>query len=290
MNALTPQVRLSHFGALPALCIEAPDRAQATITLFGAHLVSWKSADGKQQLFCSARSALDGSRAIRGGVPVIFPQFAQRGDGMRHGFARVSNWRLADSGIDDGWAFAAFTLTHEDLAPAIGAAWAHEFCLRLRVAVCAHELQLSLDVHNTGAAEFSFASALHSYFLVEQLNRASVGGLQDLRYSDSTTQLDMPGTQSQKELAFSGKLDRIYHEIPGALTLNTGAHTLHLEQAGFTDAVVWNPGALDAAALADMADDEYERFVCIEPALTEARQLPAGAIWCGQQRVLATKT
>ncbi|MFZ3287173.1 MAG: D-hexose-6-phosphate mutarotase, partial [Telluria sp.] len=97
---------LTSFGELPAVQLSAPDGAQATITLYGAHLVSWKSADGRERLFCSTGCALDGSGPIRGGVPVIFPQFAARGTGMRHGFARVSGWRLAASGAGDGETFA----------------------------------------------------------------------------------------------------------------------------------------------------------------------------------------
>jgi glucose-6-phosphate 1-epimerase len=87
------------FGQLPAVLLRAPDGAEAIVTLYGAHLVSWKGSDGRQRLFCSAASVLDGSKAIRGGVPVIFPQFAEQGAGMRHGFARVSDstaaWKTA---------------------------------------------------------------------------------------------------------------------------------------------------------------------------------------------------
>ena len=72
------------FGQLPAVTIRATDGAQATVTLYGGHLVSWRGSDGRERLFCSRESALDGSRAIRGGVPVIFPQFGARGAGMRH--------------------------------------------------------------------------------------------------------------------------------------------------------------------------------------------------------------
>ncbi|HBI68939.1 MAG TPA: D-hexose-6-phosphate mutarotase, partial [Massilia sp.] len=57
------------YGQLPALLLTAPDGAQACVTLYGAHLISWRGADGRERLFCSAQSALDGSRAIRGGVP-----------------------------------------------------------------------------------------------------------------------------------------------------------------------------------------------------------------------------
>ena len=95
--------------------LTSTDGAQAIVTLYGAHLVSWKSMDGKERLFCSTRSSLDGSRAIRGGVPVIFPQFAERGSGMRHGFARVCPWRLVGSGTQRGAAFALFSLEPADL-------------------------------------------------------------------------------------------------------------------------------------------------------------------------------
>ena len=77
MSAIT----LCEFGTLPAVRIATPDGAQATVTLFGAHLVSWKTGDGNERLFCSSESKRDGSAAIRGGVPVIFPQFGARGDG-----------------------------------------------------------------------------------------------------------------------------------------------------------------------------------------------------------------
>ena len=64
----------------------------------------------------------------------------------------------------------------------------------------------------------------------------------------------------------------------GNITLGTWARVLTLEQAGFKDAVVWNPGAADTAALADMEDDEYQRFVCIEPAQLAPVELAPGAV------------
>ncbi|MGK5048357.1 D-hexose-6-phosphate mutarotase [Janthinobacterium sp. GB4P2] len=272
----------STFGQLPAVTIRATDGAQATVTLYGGHLVSWKTSDGQERLFCSHASSLDGSRAIRGGVPVIFPQFGARGTGMRHGFARVATWQLAASGEADGAAHAEFTLQHTDLPEAIGATWPYAFTLRLRVAVQDQSLELSLSVHNTGEQAFPFSAALHSYFAIDQLSEARVGGLQRVRYSDETPQ---DALQAEELLQFTDKLDRIYYQLPGALHLQSGSHTLRLEQQGFTDAVVWNPGAQDAAALPDLADDEYQRFICIEPALIQPDLLAAGAEWSGRQRL-----
>ena len=263
---------MTTYGELPAVHITAADGASAIVTLYGAHLVSWRGADGQERLFCSARSALDASRAIRGGVPVIFPQFAERGDGMRHGFARVSPWRLADSGVGENGAFAVFALTRADLAPKIANAWPHAFELRLTVAVQGQTLSLSLDVRNTGDDEFAFSAALHTYFLVDAIGQVRIKGME------------------REPLRIYDKLDRIYRDVRSGITLAHGAGTLTLTQTGFRDAVVWNPGAADTAALADMEDDEYQRFVCIEPALIAPVGLMSGAAWRGEHQVTAASS
>jgi glucose-6-phosphate 1-epimerase len=280
MNTIT----LAPFGQLPAVQVTAPDGAQAIITLYGAHLVSWKSAGDAEQLFCSARSALDGSRAIRGGVPVIFPQFNERGPGLRHGFARVSDWALVDSGIeggegddgDDGdktrTAFAVFALEPHDLSQGTAQAWPHDFLLQLRVSVGGDKLAMAFEVHNRGTAPFAFSCALHTYHLVDQVADVRIDGLRD------------------EALAIGDALDEIFYGVQPRLTLRAGLATLSLEQDGFTDAVVWNPGAANAAALVDLADDEYQRFVCIEPAVIAPVTLGAGQQWRGNYRVSAGST
>jgi glucose-6-phosphate 1-epimerase len=257
--------------APPAVQLTAFDGAQAIVTLYGAHLVSWKSADGRQRLFCSAKSALDGSRAIRGGVPVIFPQFNERGPGMRHGFARVSDWALVDSGSEDGAAFAVFALEPHDLAADRAQAWPYDFLLQLRVTVGADKLAMELEVNNRGAEPFAFSSALHTYHLVDQVGDVRIDGLRD------------------GPLAIGDALDEIFHDIGGGITLHAGSATLELGQDGFTDAVVWNPGAANAAAMADLEDDEYRRFVCIEPAVIEPLTLQAGEQWRGEYRLRASE-
>ena len=179
-------VTMVKYGQLPAVRVTAPDGAQATVALFGGHLLSWRTADGKEHLFCSTRSALDGSKAIRGGVPVIFPQFNARGDGQRHGFARTSQWRLdgSGSGSEDGRAWAEFALTQSDLAAPVAQAWPHAFELRLRVTLGGPALDLQCTVRNTGAHGFPFGVALHRYLVVGRLDAAAIEGLQHCRYTD----------------------------------------------------------------------------------------------------------
>jgi glucose-6-phosphate 1-epimerase len=254
------------------LQLRAPSGAEAIITLYGAHLVSWKSVSGtggppQERMFMSSRSALDGSRAIRGGVPVIFPQFAERGSGMRHGFARTSTWRVLDSGDHDGAAFAVLGLNQGDLPPQLAGAWPHAFELALRVSVHDAELAMTLEVHNTGSQPFPFAAALHTYHLVDDVEAVRIDGVQ------------------AETLAITDKLDQVFEHIASPITFDNGADVLLLEQSGFTDAVVWNPGAADAAALADLEDEEYRNFVCIEPALLGQQMLEAGGRWRGEYRI-----
>jgi glucose-6-phosphate 1-epimerase len=255
------------FGQLPAVLLRAPDGAEAIVTLYGAHLVSWKGADGRERLFCSAASALDGSKAIRGGVPVIFPQFAEQGTGLRHGFARVSDWHLLDSGVEDGEAIALFTLAEEDLKPEYTRAWRHLFSLALRVGIKANTLSMQLEVRNTGEDPLPFAAALHTYYLVDDIAKVRVMGV------------------APDELSIDGNFDKIYRDVGGEIAIETGAGALQVSQSGFTDAVVWNPGAADAAALSDMEDAEYKRFVCVEPAVLKLVTLEEDGVWRGSYSV-----
>ncbi|TFW17304.1 D-hexose-6-phosphate mutarotase [Duganella callida] len=274
-------VTMTTYGDLPAVHITAADGAQATVSLFGAHLLSWKTADGKERLFVSSRTPLDGSKAIRGGVPVIFPQFNVRGPGLRHGFARVSNWRLTSQGGDAGSSHLEFSLRREDLDAEHAQAWPHAFALTLRFTLHGDALEMDYTVHNPGASAFPFGVALHTYYEVGHLDATSISGLQGQQYTDhhlNTLVQDYPA------LHFTEKHDRLYKSTPD-LTLNTADATLRLEQQGFSEWVVWNPGRADAAALVDLADEEYLRFVCIEPARIDQQPLAAGATWTGRHRI-----
>lgn len=59
---------------------EAGDRVSATlptgesveVLLHGATVISWKSG-GKENLWLSEKAILDGSKPVRGGVPIVFP-------------------------------------------------------------------------------------------------------------------------------------------------------------------------------------------------------------------------
>lgn len=49
-----------------------PTGDSVEVLLFGAGVLSWKS-NGRENLFVSDAATLDGSKPVRGGVPIVFP-------------------------------------------------------------------------------------------------------------------------------------------------------------------------------------------------------------------------
>jgi len=50
-----------------------PTGESVEVMLYGATVTSWKDAQGDEKLWVSEGAVLDGTKAIRGGVPVVFP-------------------------------------------------------------------------------------------------------------------------------------------------------------------------------------------------------------------------
>lgn len=50
-----------------------PSGESVEVLLHGATVISWKNSDGSENLWLSDKAILDGSKAVRGGIPVVFP-------------------------------------------------------------------------------------------------------------------------------------------------------------------------------------------------------------------------
>ncbi|HQE08866.1 D-hexose-6-phosphate mutarotase [Thermomonas sp.] len=257
-----PCIRLTQHGA------------HALVALHGAQVLSWVPADGRERLFLSERAVFDGRNPIRGGIPVIFPQFGERGALQKHGFARNHAW--AFEGVD---ADAAVFVLRCDA----DAQWPHGCIARLRVALTAKQLRVTLDIENIGATAFAFTAALHTYLRVDDIAQVSIEGLQGCDFEDSVN----GGTlhrQSEFEVRCNGETDRIYNDVVAPLTLLDGGHQLYIEQEGFADAVLWSPGPSLCARIGDLAPDDWRQFVCVEAGqVLQPVLLQAGEYWRGMQ-------
>ena len=44
-----------------------------------------------------------------------------------------------------------------------------------------------------------------------------------------------------------------------------GSHWLKITASGFDSWMVWNPGSVGAIRISDLPDEDWDRFICIEP-------------------------
>jgi glucose-6-phosphate 1-epimerase len=286
------------FKGQPAVHLRTSNGDSATVLLHGGHVVSWIPAGGNERLYLSDLSAYGDGHPVRGGVPVIFPQFNQRGPDFslpRHGFARTRAWVVAPQEAGEAGdpteataaaQAAVVTLRLTDDAET-RALWPHGFSLALTVRLAPRRLELTLTVVNEGAASFAFTAALHTYLRVADIRQAGLFGLQGVRYLDTVTGIGTVG--GEPPLTFDRETDRIYYEVPDPLLLRTPESALEVTMDGFRDAVVWNPWAERCAALPDMPDEDYLQMLCIEAALIDKPgSLQAGEIWVGRQTLVAS--
>ena len=127
--------------------ITLPHGDSVRVSDFGAQVLSW-NARGQERMFLSDRAVLDGSAAIRGGVPVCFPQFNQRGPLPKHGLARRTTWdwlgaEVQGHAVTTRWQWAAAAPLHPDFPHALQA--------ELAVTLLPDTLQITLSATNTGS-------------------------------------------------------------------------------------------------------------------------------------------
>lgn len=271
----------------PVLALQAADGASAIVASHGAHVLSWIPAGWHgEQLYLSPRSGFADGQAIRGGVPVVFPQFSDRGPLPRHGFVRNRAWQLLREGLDaDGAATAVLGLGDDERTRAI---WPHAFALELRLRLMGLALEIGLHCTNTGPVPWSFAAALHTYLRVPDSASVRIAGLAGRGYHDAVDHVDRH--QQDEWLALPGEVDRVYPGVDGALGLHRqadgAAPVVRVRHTGFADTVVWNPGPARCAALPDMPADGYRAMVCIESArIMEPVRLASAQSWLGVQRL-----
>ena len=266
------------FRGQPALALTLPEGGRAVVSLHGAQLLSWTTADGVERIYLSPDALFDGHSAIRGGVPVCWPQFNQRGALPKHGFARNLPWQALPG--KEGQLVLAL---RDDEATRI--LWPHAFRLQLTVSLAPRQLRMAIDVTNTGGAPLSFALALHSYLRVDDIAQTRLEGLRGANRWDAVR--DDRHVEMADALRFDAEFDSVYAAPSGPLKLVQPSGTLQIAQSpGCTETVVWNPGAALSAKLADLPDDGWRHMLCVEAARIDENVLLApGAQWQAWQQL-----
>lgn len=274
--------------------------ASCKIHDFGACLVSYKTGAGRECIFVSRDAKLDGSKAIRGGCPLVFPQFGQSGkyESMpQHGFLRVNFWKADESTMYDNelGAGITYTLDLKDVKQARGGKWddntTYDCSCFLHVKINSQSFSTILEIKNTGKNEFEFQTLLHTYYLVDgkaALDGSScyVKGLEGYSCSDKVSKDEyMTGSDP---IVIKGLTDHVYNPPTGKNVVDVtvgvgGGREISVKATGTVgeksvqvSCVVWNPNKENAAGMSDFGDDQYHDMICVEPGILGNEILKAG--------------
>jgi glucose-6-phosphate 1-epimerase len=253
-------------GGLPVFQLEG-EFGSARFSPQGAHLMEFTPSGQPPLLFLSKCTALTPGKAIRGGIPVIFPWFGPRQDhpeSPMHGLVRTRLWNLTEMDVPAEGP-AKVRLTFDSNAETL-AIWPHAFALSLEFTF-GEDLAIRWESRNTGSSDFVFEQALHPYFPVADVESASVHGLQGAEFVDKTDGMRLKTDQAEA-VSFVGETDRLYLDTAAMLSLEDPASHSRIVfgKSGSLSSVVWNPWITKAAALPDLADEEWKEFVCVEQA------------------------
>jgi len=257
---MTPPIVPGKNG-MSTVLLSHPSGSSADVYLNGAHVTSWIPAGGKEVLFMGKTATFAPGDPIRGGIPVVWPQFANLGGLPQHGFARKTEWRLADdaeSSEDPASVKLVLTDDHRTREQ-----WPYHFRTELTVTIDDKSLEVKLDAFNTGDELFTFTAALHTYIAVADIRESAIRGFTGKWYLDKT--------QGGNETKDEAKKMVISDET-------------EIRAAGFKDAVVWNPWAEKVTGFIGLAPEDYIRMVCVEAAqIGSPVELKPAGTWSGSQ-------
>jgi len=300
----------------PGVRLSVGSKGECTVAMHGGHLVSWRvprKGDGgagemEELLFLSEKAEFEAPKAIRGGAPVCFPQFAD-GAGVKgmgfgnHGFARNSDWKLLERecSADASGAVAVLELSASGATGAVPESWAEGgasglWQLQLQVTLTAHgQLLVRFAVlnHDQGADLGPVQLLFHAYFRVADVADAGtqVTGLEGRAYWDSLAgghQVQVEGSDAPVAFPGGANVDRIYLDNADHVKRLSGAgergdRVISMATTSLPDTVVWNPGKEKAAKLADLHEGGERHFVCVEPGrIRDPATVAPGGVWISE--------
>jgi glucose-6-phosphate 1-epimerase len=260
--------------------------SSADVYLNGAHVTSWIPAGGKEVLFMGKTATFAPGDPIRGGIPVVFPQFANIGPLPQHGFARKSEWQLVENpDSSDDPSSVKLLLTDDHRTREL---WPYHFRTELTAKIDDKSLQVKLDVFNTGDELFSFTAALHTYIAVADIRESALRGFGGKWYLDKT-QGGNETKDDAKKLVITDETDRVYLKAPKKVEIEDRGNERRIEVrgAGFKDAVVWNPWVEKVTGFIGLDTEDYLRMICVEAAqIGSPVELKPGGTWSGSQMLV----
>jgi glucose-6-phosphate 1-epimerase len=246
----------------------ANSHGTAAVALHGAHVISYIPTRQAPVIFTSKKAIFKEGKAIRGGIPICWPWFnAHPSDKTlpSHGYARNQFWKVIDSEHDSKLTSITLELVKNELQV-------------IATITLGESLIISLTTTNLSDKKQTIGGALHSYFNVSNIEKISISGLEDVTYIDTLTETE----EIQKgDIFICEETDRIYLNSSHTVSIYdpTWNRSIFIDKIGSQSTVIWNPWIDKSKSMADLGDDEYRNFVCVETAnaRTDVYQLAPNA-------------
>ncbi|WP_338464544.1 D-hexose-6-phosphate mutarotase [Franconibacter daqui] len=265
VEQITPVLSRRQQDELELIVVDHP-QVRASFALQGAHLLSWKPAGEEEVLWLSDITPFKTGVALRGGVPVCWPWFgpAAQKELPSHGFARNLPWSLSAHNEDENGVVLTFELHSSDASRQY---WPHDFTLYARFKV-GKTCEMELEAHG----DFETTSALHTYFNVGDISAVKVSGLGDT-YIDKVNGGEQ-GKLSDGIQTFPDRTDRVYLNAEACSLIHDAAlkRCIEVVHHHHSNVVGWNPGPALSVSMADVPDEGYKSFVCVETACVTTPQ------------------
>ncbi|WP_028022853.1 D-hexose-6-phosphate mutarotase [Enterovibrio calviensis] len=254
---LSDYVTVCELDGIKVLRVIHP-KATASISLFGAHVLSFQPSGKKDVIWMSEKADFSGNKAIRGGVPVCWPWFGKAAE-PSHGFARSSEWTLNEHRENEQGVIISLTLKDSANTRDI---WPHAFNAEIIMEV-GDTLKISLVSTNTGDTPMLIGGALHTYLNIGDITKTTVSQLGNEFIAAGVRHPSAGNT------GFDQEVDRIYtHSDETVMVEDLGfQRRLAVTNQGHNAVVVWNPWKDLSISMGDMADNSYETMVCVESAV-----------------------
>ncbi|KAI1323401.1 galactose mutarotase-like domain-containing protein [Xylariaceae sp. FL0255] len=275
------QVNISHDNSRVSAVL--PTNESVEVLMYGATVISWKDKDGNEKLFLSDAAKLDGTKAVRGGIPLVFPVFGTAPDHAatsklpQHGFARNSKWEFLGSSPaesnettdkSDVGVKLDFGLSSATLGPRDKVLWPHDFTAIYTVTLSPNGLGTGIAITNDGEESFDCQVLMHTYLRIKDITKVTVSGLKDSSYVDKVDGAKTK-TETSDAISITGETDRVYNPKGGpavpVVVKEDGVPAFKLVRDNLQDLVVWNPWVDKAAGMGDFEPkDGYKNMICVE--------------------------
>ncbi|KAI5956594.1 YMR099C [Candida jiufengensis] len=267
--------------------------SKVTILKYGATIISWENK-GEEKLWLSKAAKLDGSKPVRGGIPLVFPIFGKQKDSNhptsklpQHGFARNNTWEFLGQ-TNESPIIVQFGLGPENLSEETRQLWPFDFTLILTISLDDNKLNTTIEVENSGKQEFEFNWLFHTYYKVEDITDVLVSNLIDQNCFDQL--IGESYIEKAPAISFHEEFDRIYKNINESKiiqVIDKGKVLYNLKRNNLPDSVVWNPWIKKSEGMGDFEPKTgYHNMVCVEPGHVNSMVLlPPGEKWIGEQEI-----